>query len=79
MKVEIAARQLGIERIDTAGPYMMVVFNPGARVSPDALVRLLTSDKRIAFLPPVTLKLDVSGFSSAEDRITYMMDILRSL
>lgn len=79
MKVEIAARKLKVERIDTAGPYLIVVFNPGARVSPDALVRLLTSDKRLAFLPPVTLKLDVSGFAGVDDRIAYMMDTLRSL
>jgi transcription-repair coupling factor (superfamily II helicase) len=79
MEVEIAARNMGIERIDTAGPYMLAVFHPGAKVSPDSLVRMLTSDKRLAFLPPATLKLDVSGFTSAEDRVSYMMDVLRSL
>jgi transcription-repair coupling factor (superfamily II helicase) len=79
MEVEIAARDMNIERIDTAGPYLMVVYHPGAKVSPDALVRLLTSDKRLAFLPPATLKLDASGFSSVDDRISYMMDVLQSL
>ena len=79
MEVEIAARKMNIERIDTAGPYMLVVFHPGAKVSPDALVQMLTSDKRLAFLPPTTLKLDVSSFVSVDDRVTYMMDVLRSL
>lgn len=79
MGVEIAARELKIERIDTAGPYLIVVFNPGAKISPDALVTMLTSDKRLAFLPPVTLKLDVSDFTRVDDRVTYMMDVLRSL
>jgi transcription-repair coupling factor (superfamily II helicase) len=79
MEVEIAARDMSIERIDTAGPYMLAVFHPGAKVSPDSLVRMLTSDKRLAFLPPATLKLDVSGFTSADDRVSYMMDVLRSL
>jgi transcription-repair coupling factor (superfamily II helicase) len=79
MEVEIAARDMSIERIDTAGPYLLAVFHPGAKVSPDALVRLLTSDKRLAFLPPATLKLDVSGFTSVDDKVSYMMDILRSL
>jgi transcription-repair coupling factor (superfamily II helicase) len=79
MEVEITAREMKIERIDTAGPYLMVAFNPAARVSPDALVQMLTSDKRLAFLPPATLKLDVSGFGDINDRITYLMDVLRSL
>ena len=79
MEVEIAARDMNIERIDTAGPYLMVVYHPGAKVSRDALVRLLKSDKRLAFLPPATLKLDASGFSSVDDRISYMMDVLQSL
>jgi transcription-repair coupling factor (superfamily II helicase) len=79
MEVEIAARDMNIERIDTAGPYLLAAFHPGAKVSPDALVRMLTSDKRLAFLPPSTLRLDVSGFPSVDDRISYMMDVLRSL
>jgi len=79
MEVEITAREMNIERIDTAGPYLLAVFHPGAKVSPDALVQMLTSDKRLAFLPPGTLKLDVSGFASADDRVSYMMDVLRSL
>jgi len=79
MEVEITARQMNIDRIDTAGPYLLVVFHPGAKVSPDSLVRMLTSDKRLAFLPPATLKLDVSGFVSAGERVAYMMDVLRSL
>ena len=79
MEVEIAAREMKIERIDTAGPYLLVVFHPAAKVSPDALISMLTSDKRLAFLPPATLKLDVSGFVSARDRISFMMDVLRSL
>jgi transcription-repair coupling factor (superfamily II helicase) len=79
MEVEIAARDMSIERIDTAGPYLLAVFHPGAKVSPDALVHMLTSDKRLAFLPPATLKLDVSGFASVDDRVSYMMDVLRSL
>jgi hypothetical protein len=79
MEVEIAARDMNVYRIDTAGPYLLAVFHPGARVSPDALVHLLTSDKRLAFLPPGTLRLDVSGFASPVDRISYMTDVLRSL
>jgi transcription-repair coupling factor (superfamily II helicase) len=79
MEVEITARTMNIERIDTAGPYLLAVFHPGARVSPDALVHLLTSDKRLAFLPPGTLRLDISGFNSPGDRVSYMMDVLRSL
>ncbi|MDF1526562.1 MAG: transcription-repair coupling factor [bacterium] len=79
MEVEIAARDMSIERIDTAGPYLLAAFHPGAKVSPDALVRMLTSDKRLAFLPPSTLRMDVSGFSGVDDRISYMMDVLRSL
>jgi transcription-repair coupling factor (superfamily II helicase) len=79
MEVQIAARDMNIDRIDTAGPYLLAVFHPGARVSPDALVHLLTSDKRLAFLPPGTLRLDVSGFASPVDRISYMTDVLRSL
>ena len=79
MEVEITAREMKIERIDTAGPYLLVVFHPGAKVSPDALVRMLTSDKRLAFLPPATLKLDVSGFAAVDDRISYMTEVLWSL
>ena len=79
MEVELTAREMSIERIDTAGPYFLAVFHPAAKVSPDALVRMLTSDKRLAFLPPATLKMDVSGFPGVDDRIRYMMDVLRSL
>jgi transcription-repair coupling factor (superfamily II helicase) len=79
MEVELKARQMKVERIDTAGPYFMVAFNTAAKVSPDALVSMLTSDKRLAFIPPATLKLDVSGFARIDDRIAYMMDVLRSL
>jgi transcription-repair coupling factor (superfamily II helicase) len=79
MDVQLKAREMKIERIDTAGPFFMVAFNTAARVSPDALVSMLTSDKRLAFLPPATLKLDVSGFVRTDDKIAYMMDVLRSL
>jgi transcription-repair coupling factor (superfamily II helicase) len=79
MEVEVLAREMNIERIDTAGPYLLAVFDPGAKVSPDSLIRLLTSDKRLQFLPPATLKLDVAGFRTTRDRISYLMDILRSL
>jgi hypothetical protein len=40
---------------------------------------MLSSDKRLAFLPPATLKLDVSAFVDVGDQITYLMDVLRSL
>ena len=79
MEVQIVARDMAIERIDTAGPYLLVVFHPRAKISPDAMVQLLTSDRRLAFVPPVTLKLDVSTFSSPMDRVGYLMDVLRSL
>ncbi len=79
MEVEIVARTMGVERVDTAGSLFILSFHPEAKVSPDALVRMLTSDKRLSFLPPVTLKMDVSGFSSTGDRVSYMMDVLRSL
>jgi transcription-repair coupling factor (superfamily II helicase) len=79
MEVEITARNMGIERIDSAGPYIIIVFHPAARISPDALVQMLSSDKKLTFAPPTTLKMDVSGFPVAGDRIQYMMDVLRSL
>jgi len=79
MEVQITAREMSVERIDTAGPYLLVVFHPQAKVSPDALVQLLTSDRRLAFVPPTTLKLDVSTFSDPTDRIGYLMEILKSL
>jgi transcription-repair coupling factor (superfamily II helicase) len=79
MEVEILARQMKIERIDTAGPFLLAVFDPGAKVSPDALVRMLASDKRLAFVPPTTLKLDAGGFAGPQDRVSYLMDVLRSL
>jgi transcription-repair coupling factor (superfamily II helicase) len=79
MEVQITARDMSVERVDAAGPYMLLVFHPQARISPDALVGLLTSDRRLAFVPPVMLKLDVSGFSNPWDRVQYLMDILRSL
>ena len=78
-EIYVFARNPYFHRIDTAGPYLLAVFHHGARVSPDALVQLLTSDKRLAFLPPGTLRLDVSGFASPVDRVSYMMDVLRSL
>jgi transcription-repair coupling factor (superfamily II helicase) len=79
MEVEVTARSMAIERIDSAGPYIVIVFHPDARISPDALIHMLSSDKRLTFAPPTTLKLDVSAFPVADDRITFMMDILRSL
>lgn len=79
MEVQITARDMSVERIDAAGPYMLVVFHPQAKVSPDILISLLTSDRRLGFVPPTMLKLDVSGFSSPWDRVRYLMDILRSL
>ncbi|UCG38381.1 MAG: transcription-repair coupling factor [bacterium] len=79
MEVQVAARSMSIERIDAAGPYMLVVFHPQAKVSPDALVALLASDRRLGFVPPTTLRLDVSGFGSPRDRVAYLMDVLRSL
>jgi len=79
MKVQITAREMGVERIDTAGPFLLVGFHPQAKVSPDALISLLTSDRRLAFVPPVTLKIDISGFPKPMDRIEFLMDVLRSL
>jgi transcription-repair coupling factor (superfamily II helicase) len=79
MEVEITARNMGIERIDSAGPFIIIGFHPEARISPDALVQMLSSDKRLTFAPPTTLKLDVSGFPVARDRTQFMMDVLRSL
>jgi hypothetical protein len=79
MEVIILARQLAVERIDTAGPYYIITMHPQARISPDALVQLLTSDNRARFIPPTTLRLDVSGMGTDQDRITYLMDILRTL
>ncbi len=79
MEVEVTARSMAIERIDSAGPYIIIVFHPGARISPDALVHMLSSDRRLTFAQPTTLKLDVSGFPVAGDRIAFMMDVLRSL
>jgi len=79
MEVQIIAREMSVERIDTAGPYLLAVIHPQAKVSPDALVQLLTSDRRLAFVPPTTLKLDVSTFSDPMDRIGYLMEILKSL
>jgi len=78
IQVQIIARDMGVERIDTAGPFLLVGFHPQAKVSPDALVSLLTSDRRLTFVPPVTLKLDVSGFSQTTDRVGFLMDVLRS-
>jgi transcription-repair coupling factor (superfamily II helicase) len=79
MEVQITARQKFVERIDAAGPYMLVVFHPQAKISPDALVNLLMSDRRLAFVPPTTLKLDISSFSGSSDKINYLLEILRSL
>lgn len=79
MEVIILAGQLAVERIDTAGPYYIVTMHPQARISPDALVKLLTSDNRAHFIPPTTLRLDVSGMGTGQDRVTYLLDILRTL
>jgi len=79
MEVIILARQLGVERIDTAGPYYIVTLHPQARISPDALVRLLSADHRARFIPPTTLRLDISGMKTSQDRVTYLMGILRTL
>jgi transcription-repair coupling factor (superfamily II helicase) len=79
MEVEITARNMGIARIDSAGPYIIIVFHPAARISPDALVQMLSSDKKLTFAPPTTLKMDVSSFPVPGDRIQFMMDVLRSL
>ena len=43
------------------------------------LVNLLTSDRRLAFVPPTTLKLDISRFKGLFDQANYLLDILRSL
>jgi transcription-repair coupling factor (superfamily II helicase) len=79
MEVIILARKLAVERIDMAGPYYIITLHPQARISPDALVQLLTRDNRARFIPPTTLRLDVSGMETTQDRITYLMDILRTL
>jgi transcription-repair coupling factor (superfamily II helicase) len=78
-RVVIFARKLGIERIDTAGPYFMVGFHPEARISPDVLVALLTRDERLSFLPPTTLRMDVSSLTTPDDRVQFLMETLRSL
>jgi transcription-repair coupling factor (superfamily II helicase) len=79
MEVQITARDRTVDRIDAAGPYMLVVFHPRAKISPDVLVNFLTSDRRLAFVPPTTLKLEISGFSKPSDQVSYLLDILRSL
>jgi transcription-repair coupling factor (superfamily II helicase) len=79
MEVQITARDMSVERIDSAGPYLLVAFHPQASVSPDSLIHLLSSDRRLAFVPPTTLRLDVSGFPNPADRVGYLRDILQSL
>ncbi|NOY87051.1 MAG: transcription-repair coupling factor [Deltaproteobacteria bacterium] len=79
MEVLIPARGLRVERIDVAGSYYLVTFHPQARISPDALLGLLSADSRLAFMPPTTLRLDVSAMESSGDRIGYLKETLRSL
>ncbi|UCF31044.1 MAG: transcription-repair coupling factor [bacterium] len=79
MEIIILAGDLGVERIDIAGPYYLLTFHPGARISPDRLVGLLSSDSRTRFVPPSILRLDVSGMAIKDDRISYLKEILRSL
>lgn len=79
MGLILMARKLQVERIDIAGPYYILTMHPSARISPDALVALLSSDSRTHFVPPATLRLDVSGMRTANDRILYLKEILRTL
>ena len=78
-EVTVLARQLLVEHIDMADPYYVIVLHHEARVSPDALVNLLTADKRVRFIPPTTLRIDVAAMESPEDRVVFLKEILRSL
>ncbi len=77
-ELALLARGLGVERVDRAGPFFLVAFHPQARISPDALVGMLTRDRRVRFLPPATLRLDVSTLEQ-EDRVAFLGETLRSL
>ena len=79
MEITILARNLSAEKVDLVYPYFIMVLHPQARVSPDALVNMLTKDRRVHFIPPTTIRLDISEMNTADDRITYLKEILRSL
>ncbi len=79
MEITILARNLSVERIDLVYPYFIMVLHPQARVSPDALVNMLTEDRRVQFIPPTTIRLDISEMDTVDDRVTYLKEILRSL
>jgi len=78
-EVTVLARQLLVEHIDMAEPYYIIVLHPEARVSPDALVNMLSNDRRVSFIPPTTLRIDVSNLGSPDDRVVFLKEILRSL
>ena len=79
MEVLILARGLRVEHIDVAGSFYLVAFHPQAKISPDALLGLLSTDSRLAFLPPTTLRLDISAMQNSGDRLGYLKETLRSL
>ncbi len=79
LSLTLLARSLGVERVDTAGPFHLVAFHPQARISADALVALLSRDKRVRFVPPVTLRLEVGSFPTSDDRLLFLEETLRSL
>ncbi|MFV1957120.1 MAG: transcription-repair coupling factor [bacterium] len=79
VEVTILARNLSVERIDLVYPYFIMVLHPQARVSPDALVNMLTEDRRVQFIPPTMIRLDISEMNTVDDRIIYLKEILRSL
>ncbi|MEE8319162.1 MAG: transcription-repair coupling factor [bacterium] len=79
MEITILARNLSAEKVDLVYPYFIMVLHPQARVSPDALVNMLTKDRRVHFIPPTTIRLDISEMNTVDDRITYLKEILRSL
>lgn len=79
MEITILAKNLSVERIDMMHPYYLIVLHPQARVSSDGLVNMLTEDRRIQFIPPTTIRLDISGMKTLDDRVIYLKEILRSL
>ena len=63
-RIRVAADRLGVDSIDREGQAVVIRFRPNAKVDPGRLMKVV-GEWGAAFVPPVSLKLNLDGPSGA--------------
>jgi transcription-repair coupling factor (superfamily II helicase) len=64
-RIRIMADRLGVDTIDREGALVVIKFRPQARVDPVRLLKVVGEWAGAAFVPPVSLKLDMAAAAPA--------------